>query len=303
MYLSLKDGNRIPTALDDDGNFKFQTAVAPQSFESIWWGRPDQQKASGEIGHIIWPLKANISSLPPYNFFEYDKFNEIHFKEKRNIIQLINSGKFEEANFIAERLVSLYDFGKIRLGKKSAVGQKIALYKEMCHEASKYRNKRGLSKCNNAMIENERIWLREIIVFTSDKDYLSPIFIASLVIALNDWAYFSRQVYSYRQRRWPNNSLVEIAEGESVFRADRCKNWMLEDLFLIEEVFSTHEIADEIKGLISQVQKGAFNQDLQVAINNFPDNVRRPHEKIKLAELANLFNGLNQIRRKTTTGN
>ena len=302
MYLSLKDGNIIPTCIDDDGRFKFQTTANPQSFESIWWDRPekDSRKKLGhsEIGHIIWPIIVNISSPPPYNFFEYDRFNEIHFREKKNIIHSIRSASFEKANSAIEKIESLYDIGKIRLGKKFADEMKFALYNEICHEASRHRNKIGLSNYTDLMIENERIWLRELIIFTSDPDNPSDKSISGLIIALNDWAYFSRQAYSKKQRRWPNNSLSNLMGKDDIFRKARYKDFLLEDLLLIEEVFSKDEIVEEIKSLLAQVKLEIFNEDLRVALKGFPNSVKKEHEKIKLAELTNLFNGMNRIRRK-----
>ena len=71
----------------------------------------------------------------------------------------------------------------------------------------------------------------------------------------------------------------------------------MEDLLLIEEVFTLDEVIHGITQLINDGQSDVRRPHFLAVLKAFPSNVQKSHENLKFAELADLFNALNQIRR------
>lgn len=302
MNLRFKNNHKITTRLDDDGNFLFLTSTQFNNLDSIFWSKGTQIVAKignpDEIDYLIWPPRIQINTPPPYHLFSFEKFDEVQLEEIENVISKIQQGDYESAKQNKSNLMTLYKIGEFWLGKTIPLKLKLTILSEVCHSASRFRSRIGISNYPNEMIKDERLWLREFILMASEKKDLSSESIDFLIVALNDWAQFSRIAYSEMQRRWPNCSLAELPEEQKIFREEIFKNMMSEDLLLVEEVFSDDDVISSILSPITKGEVTLHTESLLRAIKLFPDNVNRSHEELKFAELSDLFNALNQIRRR-----
>ena len=165
----------------------------------------------------------------------------------------------------------------------------------MSKEAKNYRRSIGLSQYDNSKISIERFWLRKAINGVVDE--LNDRAFSRLIVAANNWALFSRQTYSYLQRIWPSKSLDAIQKDESLFRKKDYITWLTEDILLLKETFEDERVLKMANAMIQGTPPDLLTGDVRLAVQRFPQNIPNDYIKINVAELSNLLNGLNQIRK------
>jgi hypothetical protein len=289
------------SSLDENGNFKFLSITGFKDLESISWSQDTRickiEDHADDDDYLIWPPSFRINMPPPYHQFSYEEFESIHTEELNKTKSKIGQGDYDAARQGNRRLQTLYNIGKLWLGKTISLNQELKLSSEICHAASRYRSQMGILEYTDQMVKIERSWLREFLVMASGHNALTPDEIDFLIVALNDWALFSRVAYSEMRRRWSNYSLAELPAKTKIFRKDIFKQWMSDDLFLIEELFSTDKVITSFTRLIAQRKANIHNESLLMALASFPDNVQKSHRSLKFAEISDLFNAFNRIRR------
>ena len=116
-----------------------------------------------------------------------------------------------------------------------------------------------------------------------------------LLLALNSWAGFSREVYSYRQRHWPTKTLGSIDSTSFYGHNSSYLEWMFEDTQLVldklDENFAYIEDLTNVIGLDKIPKKGPRD-----AVGNFKAIIDMNVENVTLDSLMNLLNGLNLLR-------
>lgn len=258
-------------------------------------------RTSQEAGEfIIWPLEHPKKTKSPYNDFKFKKIADVIDIEKKNALSKIRDGQFTQSKKIMANIRELFDSLKedpIYNDKK--LDQ--SLYKilqESSKAAKEYRQEKNRSKIEDKMLDVEREWRRKMILITGNDDYSNT---SDFIITINEWAEYSRQVYS-KERSWPSRSIKSInQDNPSFFYKGSYLNLMDEDIQLIQEQIDREPIKKYIKDLIRNSNITSLDPGSKYGIEQFDQLISQNSSEVDINAFVNLLNGLNQLNARKSS--
>lgn len=219
----LKGGGTLgERPLRSDATFSIPVRVAAGSSDPVLsW----KQVAGDDF--VLWPVDHPQTS-PPYDGFTFRQLRGLNNQELGAALRDIVGGDYASAN---TRVVNLEKLVDPRASPERTTGAsgnlRYELLQQLCTAASGQRHDAGRSRVTDEQIGVERSWHKKLARAARATSRPVP----NLTLALNEWALFSRQVYSEKQLKWPNSTVLDkperLAEGQYL------QTWLREDLVTV----------------------------------------------------------------------
>ena len=112
--------------------------------------------------------------------------------------------------------------------------------------------------------------------------------------AANSWSDYARQVFSRRQRSWPDRSLAsrETPGGEEFLRHGSYADPLLEDIALIREKLMTSQIRMLVR---ENANRPGLSDGQRLAVDSFSFLVEQDPDSVSLNQFVNLLGALHRL--------
>lgn len=249
---------------------------------------------------VIWPLvHPQVSPGEELHGFRFRRLSDVFGNEKRRMIEAVTTGKFSEAN---ERLSTLRQlFGRLGDGRPSndslavrILRWRFTIHRDLAHAAHNYRTAVGRSKITDCQVMTERQWRRAMIGAALDQP-ASGQRGRDLVRAANAWSAYAREVFSWKQRSWPDRSLsdCETSGGVQCLENRSYAEPLREDIKLIKDKLETRQIQVMVnEDANNQDQLASLKKEQRLAVKSFSSLLKQDPDRVSLNQFANLLNAL-----------
>ena len=222
--------------------------------------------------------------------------------EKSRMIEAVATGKFSDAN---ERLSIIRQlFGRLGVGEPSndslavqILRWRFTIHRDLAYAARNYRTTVGRSKITDRQVMTEREWRRTMINAALDQ-MASGQRRRDLIRAVNAWSAYAREVYSWKQRSWPDRSLsnCKTSGGVECLENSSYADPLREDIALIKNKLATRQIQAMIdEAAKNQDQLASLSDGQQLAVESFSSLLEQDPDRVSLNQFANLLNALQRL--------
>ena len=283
----------ISGRIDTQGHFRVNGVPKETSLTVSWTiSKP------GEL--ILWPpRRSDVRFTSHLRVFQVQALDNVFGNAKREMTEAIRARNFDRA---AERLSQILQLFE-RLGidgewTDNCTVQKIrrwrfTIHRDLVDVADEARTSQGATA---DQVETEGQWRRRMIIFSlrqPDSDESLRDFARSV----NSWAAYSREVFSRRQRSWPDRSLASRTDGNT----DLLQGGVDEELLLSDIALVVRQLQNpQVRALITEfsndsTQMAQLKEGQRLAIESFTSLIERNPEQISLNRLMNLLSALQRI--------
>ena len=288
---SASSTGEFSVSLDIQGQFRIE-GVPEEPPHTVSWG------ISQPSNFVIWPLDhPRVPAGEELRGFRFHRLDDVFNNEQRRMLEDVASGKFGDADKRLTSVLQLFE----RLGFRTVENNnpiadqvrrwRFTVHRELADAANEFRALLGRSQITDQQVQIERKWRRMMI--NSALEQAAPgQSLRDFARAANSWSNYARQVFSRRQRSWPDRSLASRETGEEFLRHGSYAGPLLEDIALIREKL----ITPQIRMMVEENTNWPRLPDGQrLAVASFSSLVKQDPDSVSLNQFVNLLNALHRL--------